>query len=129
MFLVSGISLFFWLLLAYCAGQFTSIPFLDFSHVVYVHNKTFYLTTRDIFLMVGVVFLFFEIWKASTASKFGTTETVVSFFVATGYLILFITEEWAHNADFFILMMMAFVDAIGGFIVEVKAAQRDVKIS
>jgi hypothetical protein len=132
MFLIRDISLFLWLLLAFCAAHYAAvnldIPYLDMNYILYVHDKTFFITTRDAFTIVGVLFLFVEIYKAATTGEYSTSETIVSFFVAVAYLALFLIMECAHNAEFFILMMMSFLDAIGGFVISINAARKDIAV-
>ena len=129
---ILSITTFFWLLLAYVGivyapslpGPFHS-PIFNFDHVLYVH-KTLTITVEDTFIFIGLFFLLIEIYKAATTKNFNSIESLFSIVIAIIYLILFITTGWAHNATFLFLTSMAFIDGLGGFIIELNAAHRDV---
>jgi len=132
MSIVRDISTFLWLLIAYIFARYAVVdldmPAFDMEHVVWAHNELFYLTTKDIFLIVGVFLLFIEIYKAATTGDYSISETIVSFFVSIAYLVLFLMWDKAHNSLFFVLMLMSFLDAIGGFVISINAARKDISI-
>lgn len=129
---ILSITTFFWILLAYAGivysnflpGPFNS-PLLDFNHILYVH-KNLTVTVENAFIFVGLFALLIEIYKAATTKSFNSLESLFSIIVAIVYLILFITTAWAHNVTFLFLTAMAFIDGLGGFIIEINAAHRDV---
>lgn len=132
MSLIRDISTFLWLLIFYIFARYAVVdldmPAFDMEHIVWAHNELFYLTTKDIFLIVGVFLLFIEIYKAATTGDYSISETIVSFFVSIAYLVLFLMWDKAHNSMFFILMLMSFLDAIGGFVISINAARKDISI-
>ncbi|HIP46704.1 MAG TPA: hypothetical protein EYG95_04005 [Campylobacterales bacterium] len=129
---ILSITTFFWVLLAYIGivyapsfpGPFQS-PIFDFEYVLYAH-KTLSITVDDSFIFIGLFFLLIEIYKAATTKSFNSLESLFSIIIAIAYLILFITTEFAHNTTFLFLTAMAFIDGLGGFIIEINAARRDV---
>ncbi len=129
---ILSITTFFWILLAYLGiiyspfipGPFRS-PVFDFNHIIYVH-KTLTITVENAFIFVGLFALLIEIYKAATTKSFNSLESLFSIVIAIIYLILFITTDWAHNVTFLFLTAMAFIDGLGGFIIEINAAHRDV---
>ena len=129
---IFSITMFFWILLAfvgivyspYLPGPFQNSMF-DFSHIIYTH-KTLAITVEDTFIFIGLFSLLIEIYKAATTKSFNSLESLFSIVVAIMYLILFITTDWAHNVTFLFLTSMAFIDGLGGFIIEINAAHRDV---
>ena len=129
---ILSITTFFWLLLAYLGIVYSPhfpTPFrsdlFDFNHVLYIH-KTLKITVEDGFMYVGLFMLLIEIYKAATTKSFNSLESLFSIVVAIIYLILFITTKFAHNTTFLLLTTMAFIDGLGGFIIEINAAHRDV---
>jgi hypothetical protein len=106
MSIIRDISTFLWLLIFYIFARYAVVdldmPVFDMEHVVWAHNELFYLTTKDVFLIVGVFLLFIEIYKAATTGDYSISETIVSFFVSIAYLVLFLMWDKAHNAVFFI---------------------------
>lgn len=129
---ILSITTFFWVLIAYVGivyapslpGPFQN-PIFSFEHVLYVH-KSLSITVEDSFIFIGLFFLLIEIYKAATTKSFNSLESLFSIVIAIAYLILFITTEWAHNTTFLFLTAMAFIDGLGGFIIEINAAHRDV---
>ena len=129
---ILSITTYFWILLAYMGIHFSPhlpSPFhsamFNFNHIVFTH-KTLHITVDDAFIFVGIFALLIEIYKAATTKSFNSLESLFSITVAIIYLILFITTTWAHNSTFLMLTFMAFVDGLGGFIIEINAAHRDV---
>ena len=138
MFIITGISTFTWILLAYIflsighAHHFGPLQEITLNTTVLIHHispeRDFILRVREIFLIVGSLALFIEIAKAATANNFGAGETLLSFVVAIIFIVLFFMVDWAQNATFLILGMMSLIDATGGFIIELNAARRDINI-
>jgi len=138
LFLITGMSTFTWILLAYVVlhvGSDHISIMKDFSlhTVVLTHHispeRDFILRVREVFLILGSLALFIEIAKAATATKFGATETLLSFIVAMIFIVMFFMVSWAQNATFLILGMMSLIDATGGFIIELNAARRDINVN
>jgi len=137
MFFITGISTFTWVLLAYIGlhlghDYIGALKELTLNSTVLTHHispeRDFVLRVREIFLIIGSLALFMEIAKAATASKFGATETLLSFVVAIIFIVMFFMVSWAQNATFLILGMMSLIDATGGFIIELNAAKRDINV-
>ncbi len=133
MSIIKNVPTFLWLLVAYVFARYAVVdldmPSLDMNHIVWARDELFFLTTKDIFLIVGVVCLYIEIYKAATGGEETVPETIISFMVAVGYLTIFLVWDKAHNSAFFILMLMSFLDAIGGFVISNYAARRDISVS
>lgn len=138
MFFITGMSTFTWILLAYVAlhvgaDHISIMKDLSLHTVVLTHHispeRDFILRVREVFLILGSLALFIEIAKAATASKFGATETLLSFIVAMIFIVMFFMVSWAQNATFLILGMMSLIDATGGFIIELNAAKRDINVN
>ena len=134
MFFITGMSTFTWILLAYVGlhiGQeyISAIRDIDLNTIVLIHHmgpdRDFIIRVRELFLIVGSLALFVEVSKAATTKSFSGNETLLSFVVAIVFVVLFFMVPWAQNATFLILTLMSFIDATGGFIIELNAAQRD----
>ncbi len=129
---ILSITTFFWLLLAYLGVEYSdkiptpfNSPMFNFDYVLYTH-KTLQITVDNAFIYIGLFFLLIEIYKAATTKSFNSLESLFSIVVAIIYLILFITTKFAHNSTFLMLTIMAFIDGLGGFIIELNAAHRDI---
>jgi hypothetical protein len=148
MFFITGMSTFTWVLIAYIGLNLGEAPLLpifkeffnqgyDVKNIlefpVLIHHinskQDFLLRVRELFLIIGSLALFVEIAKAATASKFGASETLLSFVVSMIFIVMFFMVSWAQNATFLILGMMSLIDATGGFIIELNAARRDINVN
>lgn len=81
----------------------------------------------DLFIVVALVVLFFEILKATGGSG-SLMNHMLSMLVFIAFLVEFLLVEDAATQVFFILMTIAFIDVIGGFAVSIRSAGRDVSI-
>jgi len=133
MSLIKNVPTFLWLLVAYVFARYAVVdldmPSLDMNHILWARDELFFLTTKDIFLILGVICLYIEIYKAATGGEETVPETIISFMVAVGHLTIFLIWDKAHNATFFIIMLMSFLDAIGGFVISNYAARKDISVS
>ncbi len=128
-----SISTYLWLLIIYVFARYAVVdldmPYFDMNHIVWAHNELFYVSTKDMFIITGIFLLFIEIYKAAAPGPYNLTEIIASFLVSVAYLTIFLIWDKAHNVTFFILMLMSFLDAIGGFIVAINIAKKDISIS
>jgi hypothetical protein len=137
MFFITGMSTFTWILLAYVGlhiGQ-DYLPFLKGTNLetaIFIHKSSvggeLVIKIKELFLIIGTLALFIEIAKAATSQSFGATETLLSFIVAIVFIVMFFMIPWAYNVTFLILSLMSFIDATGGFMIELNAAKRDFSI-
>ena len=137
MFFITGMSTFTWILLAYVglhvgSDYVTALKDINLNTIVLTHHigpdRDFIIRVRELFLIVGSLALFVEVAKAATSKAFGATETLLSFVVAMVFMVLFFMVPWAQNATFLVLALMSFIDATGGFIIELNAAKRDFSV-
>lgn len=132
MSLVRDISTFLWIMLFYIFAKYAAVdldmPTLNMNYIIWAADEQFFITTKDAFIIGGIFLLFIEIYKASTYGEYSATETIVSFLTSVAYLAIFLLWHRAHTVEFFILMLMSFLDAIGGFIISLNAARKDISI-
>ena len=132
MSLIRDISTFLWIMLFYIFAKYAAInldmPTLSMNYIIWSQNDQFLITTRDAFIIAGVFLLFIEIYKAATTGEYSMMETIISFFTSVAYLAIFLLWDSAHTVEFFILMLMSFLDAIGGFVISINAARKDISI-
>lgn len=88
-------------------------------------GAAFALTWNGIFLILGIIFLFFEIIKSTRTSNASIIDHMLSSFVFIGYLVTFIVMKGAATEAFFVIMMMSLVDVIAGFSITITSARRD----
>ena len=89
----------------------------------------FYLTVGNVFVMVGLVALFFEIIKAARLGASTIVDHMLSTATFIVALIEFLLVPFCGTATFFFLTIMALIDVVAGFSVSILSARRDYSIS
>lgn len=84
------------------------------------------MSLADLFVLFALVVLFIEILKATRTSSASVVDHLLSTLVFVVFLIEFLLVERAASSLFFILMMIALVDVLAGFVISLRAASRDV---
>jgi len=83
------------------------------------------MVVGDLTIAVAILFLFFEILKATRTSSGSIIDHALSTVVFIIYLIEFLTVATAAHSVFFILTVIALVDVVAGFSVTITSARRD----
>jgi hypothetical protein len=82
----------------------------------------------EILIGASILVLFFELLKATRL----TTRTIIDHTLSTvlfiGMLIEFLLVQKCATGTFFLLLIISFVDVVGGFTISIRAAQRDVNV-
>ncbi|WP_160007739.1 hypothetical protein [Rhizobium sp. 18055] len=86
------------------------------------------MSLGDLFIVVALVVLFFEILRATNNSRGSLVNHMLSMLVFIGFLVEFLLVQDAATQVFFILLTIALIDVIGGFAVSIRSAGRDVSI-
>lgn len=127
MAMFAAVPLLGFVVLAYCAMALTGT--LDTQAVVFsarmASGADFNLRTGDIFVLVGLLFLFFEIIKSARVRSGTVLDHMLSTFVFIAALVLFLLVPFAATSTFFLIMCMALLDVIAGFTVSIFSARRD----
>jgi hypothetical protein len=92
-------------------------------------GKPWEITAEDALLTLAILLLFVEIFKATrSSSSRGIVDHMLSLFLFIVMLIEFLLVPQAAESTFFLLMMICFVDVIGGFAITARAARRDIAV-
>jgi hypothetical protein len=91
-------------------------------------GATWTVTTEDIVVGLAIILLPLEILKAARIGTRSIVDHVLSMALFIVMLIEFLLVRQAGTSTFFLLMMVSLVDVIGGFIVSLRTAQRDMSI-
>jgi hypothetical protein len=85
-------------------------------------------TLEHMFLATALLFLFFELIKATSVGGAAIAEMAISTLVFIIYLVEFLLVAKASTSLFFLLMIISLIDVIAGYIIGVKVARRDLQI-
>ena len=82
----------------------------------------------DLFIVIALVILFFEIIKATRPGSRALLDHMFSMVLFIVFIVEFLLLPGAATQIFFILMMIAFIDVVAGFAVSIRTASRDLSI-
>jgi ABC-type amino acid transport system permease subunit len=82
-------------------------------------------TLEHLFLAIGLLFLFFELIKATSIGGAAIAEMAISTLVFIVFLVEFLLVKQASTSLFFLLMVITLIDVIAGYVIGIKVARRD----
>lgn len=82
-------------------------------------------TWGDFVVLLGIILLYFELFKATRTTESTIIDHLLSTFVLIGYLVIWLIYPWGGNSVFLILSAMSFLDVIAGFTITISSARRD----
>jgi hypothetical protein len=91
-------------------------------------GATWTMSLGDLFIVISLIILFLEIFKATRRSSVALLDHLFSMALFVIFLVEFLLVAGAATQIFFILMAISFIDVIAGFTVSIKSAGRDVSI-
>ena len=91
-------------------------------------GATWTLTVGELLLALSLLILFIELVKASRISARSLIDHLLSTLLFIGMLVEFLLVKQAATATFFLLLVISFVDAIGGYTITMRAATRNILV-
>ena len=99
----------------------------DFIRIPLMANdEAMHLKLGDVLVMLGIIFLYFEILKATRTSRATIINHALSLVVFIIYLIEYIVVAGAGTATFMILALISLLDVIAGFTITISTSRRDI---
>jgi hypothetical protein len=86
------------------------------------------LTWEDLLIAFSILLLWIEIIKSTRLGSRSVMDHILSMALFIGMLVEFLLVKQAGTSTFFLLMMIALVDVLAGFIVAMRGAQRQIEI-
>jgi len=86
------------------------------------------LTWEDILLAFAIFLLWIEIVKSTRMGTRTVMDHILAMALFIGMLVEFLLVQRAGTSTFFLLMTIALVDVLAGFIVGLRSSQRQVEI-
>ncbi|HVI16637.1 MAG TPA: hypothetical protein VM822_27710 [Pseudolabrys sp.] len=86
------------------------------------------MTTSDVLVALSILLLCGEVMKSSRISRRTIIDHALSLILFLGMLIEFILVKQAATATFFLLLVVGFIDVLGGFAFTLRSAQRDLTV-
>jgi hypothetical protein len=91
-------------------------------------GATWTITAGDCLIALSLVFLFFEVLKATRSYMRTIIDHMLSTLVFIGALIEFLLVKEAATSVFATLLLISLVDVIGGWVVSMGSARRDITV-
>ncbi len=86
------------------------------------------MTVGDLMIAISILILFVELLKATRLSTRSIVDHLLSTLLFIVMLVEFLLVKQAATGTFFLLLIISFVDVVGGFSVTIRSAQRDITI-
>ena len=86
------------------------------------------MSAGDLLITLAIVLLCCEVVKSTRVGLRNVVGHALSLILFVGMLIEFILIKQAATATFFLLLVISFFDVLGGFVVTLRSAQRDVTV-
>ena len=124
-----AIPLFVVLLVAYNIAMLTGDINTKLATEIYsvglVSGAQWSFTMSDLYIILGVIVLYIEIFKSTRTGVSSVIDHTLSMVVFVLFLIEFLVVKDCGTSTFFILGLMSLIDVIAGFTVSIVAARRD----
>jgi hypothetical protein len=91
-----------------------------------ISGAVWYPTLNDLIVLVSVLVLYLEVFKATRTNVSSIIEHVFSLFVFLAFLIEFLVYKKAGTSTFLVVTLLSLIDVIGGFTITISTARRDV---
>ena len=108
------------------------MPGVSWSGVVttvhMVSNADWNMTAGDLLVAFGMLMLFGEVLKSTRIGVRTVVDHGLSLILFLGMLVEFLLVPEVSTSTFFLLLVLSFVDVLGGFAVTLRTAQRDLTV-
>ena len=101
------------------------------SPVTTVHmmsGQDWVLTWEDILLAFAIFLLWIELIKSARMGARGAVDHILAVALFVAMLVEFLLVQKAATSTFFLLMSIALVDALAGFVVGMRTAGRQIEV-
>jgi hypothetical protein len=102
------------------AGMITTVHMIS--------NADWTMTAGDMLVALGILMLFGEVLKSTRIGIRTVVDHGLSLILFLGMLVEFLLVPQASTSTFFLLLVLSFIDVLGGFAVTLRTAQRDLTV-
>ena len=101
------------------------------SPVTIVHmmsGQDWVLTWEDVLLALSILLLWIEIIKSTRLGMRSVMDHILAMALFIAMLVEFLLVQQAGTSTFFLLMMIALVDVLSGFIISIRSGRRQIEV-
>ncbi len=98
------------------------------TNVHMVSGADWNMSAGDLLIAFAALLLFGEMLKATRIGVRTVVDHGLSLILFLGMLVEFLLVPQASTSTFFLLLVLSFIDVLGGFAVTLRTAQRDLTV-
>jgi hypothetical protein len=98
------------------------------THIAMMSGGEWTMSPGEYLICLAVLLLFVELLKSTRIGIRNVVDHGLSFLLFVAMMAEFILVKQAASSTFFILLVISFVDVLGGFAVSLRSAQRDLTV-
>ncbi|CCV04905.1 conserved membrane hypothetical protein [Mesorhizobium metallidurans STM 2683] len=102
---------------------------IEMFSVRMMSGGVFSMTLGDLMVLIGLIFFFIEMVKATRTTNASIMDHLLSTFVFVAFLVEFLLVKGAAHSVFFTLTVIALIDVLAGFSVSMRSASRDINMN
>ena len=99
-----------------------------FSTVHMVSGADWSMSAGDMLITLSILLLFGEMMKSTRIGMRTVVDHGLSLILFLAFMVEFLLLKQAASSTFFLLLVISFVDVLGGFAVSLRSAQRGVTL-
>ena len=115
-------------IVAFILAQPDSIWTTEAASLTMMSGQVWTLTWEDIIVAGSIVLLWVEVIKSTQIGVRAIVDHVLSMLLFVAMLIEFLLVKAAGTSTFFLLLVIAMVDVLAGFIISIRSSQRQVEV-
>src|SRR5664279_3376914 len=100
----------------------------QWTYVHMISGGDWSMSAGDMLITLSILLLFGEMMKSTRIGIRTVVDHALSLVLFLGMLVEFLLVKQAASATFFLLLVISFVDVLGGFAVTLRSAQRDLTV-
>jgi hypothetical protein len=93
-----------------------------------VSGTSLALTYGEVLIVASIIFLYIEMLKATRVTSRTIVDHMLSTVLFIAILVEFLLVQKAATGTFFLLLVISFIDMIGGFTISIRSARREVTV-
>jgi hypothetical protein len=98
------------------------------TRVPMVSGGEWAMSVGDILIAVSILLLFGELMKSTRIGMRSVVDHGLSLLLFLAMIVEFVLVRQAASSTFFLLLVISFIDVLGGFAVSLRSAQRDLTV-
>jgi hypothetical protein len=100
----------------------------DAYSVTMTSGQVWKLTWEDIIVAGSIILLWIEVIKSTRIGVRAIVDHVLSMLLFIAMLVEFLLVKAAGTSTFFLMLIIAMVDVLAGFIISIRSSQRQVEV-